>query len=207
MSNESSSVGRNTNCGCCGTSRRSAGTSLQHAPNPASADVRPKESVSSLRAPPMAVLTVIRRTTVPASGCSRERSAAGRGHESWVPGCDVVTKGSITSWVIDPRAIADSAKTYRRRDWGGASAGAIGAAFGAAAELGREQGGLANSTACRANSPRARSGPCFSRRGRRSGCSESSSRVAPNAGGGTAASGGYRRCERTEVLTKGPTRG
>ncbi|MGW9629657.1 hypothetical protein ACWGST_03075 [Agromyces sp. NPDC055520] len=57
--------------------------------------------------------------------------------------CDVVMKGGITSGVIYPRALAEFAKTYRLRSLGGASAGAIGAAFGAAAELGRSSGGFA----------------------------------------------------------------
>lgn len=56
--------------------------------------------------------------------------------------CDLVMRGGITSGVIYPRAITEFAKTYRFRGIGGASAGAIGAAFAAAAELGRETGGF-----------------------------------------------------------------
>lgn len=51
--------------------------------------------------------------------------------------CDVVMKGGITSGVVYPRAACHLAKTYRFRQVGGASAGAIAAAFVAAAEHGR----------------------------------------------------------------------
>lgn len=54
--------------------------------------------------------------------------------------CNVIMKGGITSGVIYPRALSEFAKTYRFRSLGGASAGAIGAAFGAAAEHGRATG-------------------------------------------------------------------
>ena len=59
--------------------------------------------------------------------------------------CDVVMKGGITSGVVYPRAITELAKTRQLRGLGGASAGAIGAALGAAAEYGRssESGGFA----------------------------------------------------------------
>lgn len=56
--------------------------------------------------------------------------------------CDLVMKGGITSGVIYPRAVCELAKTYRLRSVGGASAGAIGAAAAAAAELGRASGGF-----------------------------------------------------------------
>lgn len=56
--------------------------------------------------------------------------------------CDVIMKGGITSGVIYPGALAEFAKTYRFRGVGGASAGAIGAGFGAAAEFGRAKGGF-----------------------------------------------------------------
>ena len=56
------------------------------------------------------------------------------------PECDVVMKGGITSGVVYPRALATFARTYRLRSLGGASAGAIGAALGAAAEFGRATG-------------------------------------------------------------------
>lgn len=54
--------------------------------------------------------------------------------------CDVVMKGGITSGVIYPRALETLSRTYRFRGLGGASAGAIGAALGAAAEHGRATG-------------------------------------------------------------------
>jgi predicted acylesterase/phospholipase RssA len=55
--------------------------------------------------------------------------------------CDIVMKGGITSGVIYPNALAAIGSTYRIRGIGGASAGAIGAALGAAAEFGRSAGG------------------------------------------------------------------
>lgn len=51
--------------------------------------------------------------------------------------CDLIMKGGITSGVIYPRAASHLATTYRFRQVGGASAGAIAAAFVAAAEYGR----------------------------------------------------------------------
>src|SRR6266508_425958 len=56
--------------------------------------------------------------------------------------CDVVMKGGITSGVVYPKALAAIGSTYRIRGIGGASAGAIGAAIGAAAEFGRSSGGF-----------------------------------------------------------------
>lgn len=56
--------------------------------------------------------------------------------------CDVVMKGGVTSGVIYPGALVELARTYRFRGLGGASAGAIGAAVGAAAEHGRASGGF-----------------------------------------------------------------
>ncbi len=56
--------------------------------------------------------------------------------------CDVVMKGGITSGVIYPGALAEFAAHYRLHSLGGASAGAIGAALGAAAEYGRDTGGF-----------------------------------------------------------------
>lgn len=56
--------------------------------------------------------------------------------------CDVVMKGGITSGVIYPLALVKIGATYRFRGIGGASAGAIGAALGAAAEFGRDSGGF-----------------------------------------------------------------
>ncbi|QIK73316.1 hypothetical protein G7070_14920 [Propioniciclava coleopterorum] len=55
--------------------------------------------------------------------------------------CDVIMKGGITSGVVYPRALARFARDYRLRRLGGASAGAIGAALGAAAEHGRGRDG------------------------------------------------------------------
>jgi hypothetical protein len=51
-------------------------------------------------------------------------------------------KGGITSGVVYPWALAEFARRYRLRGLGGASAGAIGAALGAAAEFGRSDGGF-----------------------------------------------------------------
>ena len=56
--------------------------------------------------------------------------------------CDVIMKGGITSGVVYPSALVEFAHHYRLRGLGGASAGAIGAALGAAAEYGRRQGGF-----------------------------------------------------------------
>jgi len=52
-------------------------------------------------------------------------------------GCDLVMKGGITSGVVYPYAILELAKAYRFRSIGGASAGAIAAAFAGAAEYSR----------------------------------------------------------------------
>lgn len=51
--------------------------------------------------------------------------------------CDVVMKGGITSGVLYPLAVCELASTYRLRNVGGTSAGAIAAAAAAAAEYGR----------------------------------------------------------------------
>jgi predicted acylesterase/phospholipase RssA len=51
--------------------------------------------------------------------------------------CDVVMKGGITSGVVYPLAVCELAETYRLRNVGGTSAGAIAAAAAAAAEHGR----------------------------------------------------------------------
>ena len=56
--------------------------------------------------------------------------------------CDVIMKGGITSGVVYPSALVEFAHHYRLRGLGGASAGAIGAALGAAAEYGRRHGGF-----------------------------------------------------------------
>ncbi|WP_135210292.1 patatin-like phospholipase family protein [Vitreimonas flagellata] len=51
--------------------------------------------------------------------------------------CDLVMKGGVTSGVVYPRAIVKLAHRYRFQSIGGASAGAIAAAFTAAAEYAR----------------------------------------------------------------------
>ncbi len=56
--------------------------------------------------------------------------------------CDVVMKGGITSGVVYPHAVCELAQTYRFRNVGGTSAGAIAAAATAAAEYGRGKGGF-----------------------------------------------------------------
>ncbi|MCA0297039.1 MAG: patatin-like phospholipase family protein [Actinobacteria bacterium] len=56
--------------------------------------------------------------------------------------CDVVMKGGITSGVVYPLALVEFSRSYRLHSLGGASAGAIGAALGAAAEFGRDGGGF-----------------------------------------------------------------
>lgn len=57
--------------------------------------------------------------------------------------CDIVMKGGITSGVVYPLAVCELAQTYRFKNIGGTSAGAIAAAATAAAELGRDRGGFA----------------------------------------------------------------
>jgi predicted acylesterase/phospholipase RssA len=56
--------------------------------------------------------------------------------------CDIVMKGGITSGVVYPHAVCELAQTYRFRNVGGTSAGAIAAAATAAAEYGRGRGGF-----------------------------------------------------------------
>jgi hypothetical protein len=56
--------------------------------------------------------------------------------------CDVIMKGGITSGVVYPPALVEFAHHYRLHGLGGASAGAIGAALGAAAEYGRSNSGF-----------------------------------------------------------------
>lgn len=55
--------------------------------------------------------------------------------------CDIVMKGGITSGVVYPLALQEFGRHYRLRGVGGSSAGAIGAALGAAAEFNRGGGG------------------------------------------------------------------
>jgi predicted acylesterase/phospholipase RssA len=52
--------------------------------------------------------------------------------------CDIIMKGGITSGVVYPLAVCELKETYRFRNIGGTSAGAIAAALTAAAELGRD---------------------------------------------------------------------
>jgi predicted acylesterase/phospholipase RssA len=56
--------------------------------------------------------------------------------------CDVVMKGGITSGVVYPHAVCTLAETYRFKNVGGTSAGAIAAAATAAAEYGRASRGF-----------------------------------------------------------------
>ncbi|TQM83437.1 patatin-like phospholipase [Saccharothrix saharensis] len=56
--------------------------------------------------------------------------------------CDLTMRGGAASGVVYPWAVVELAEHYRFRSLGGASAGAIGAAFTAAAEKGRDQGGF-----------------------------------------------------------------
>ncbi len=56
--------------------------------------------------------------------------------------CDLIMKGGVTSGIVYPSAILQLQKKYRFRSIGGTSAGAIAAAFTAAAELGRDRGGF-----------------------------------------------------------------
>lgn len=56
------------------------------------------------------------------------------------PECDLVMKGGITSGIVYPYAIMELAGKYRFRSIGGTSAGAIAAAFTAAAEYARQSG-------------------------------------------------------------------
>src|SRR5215212_3106990 len=53
------------------------------------------------------------------------------------PECDAIMKGGITSGIVYPYAILEIATRYRFRSVGGTSAGAIAAAFAAAAEYSR----------------------------------------------------------------------
>lgn len=68
-------------------------------------------------------------------------------NESGKPLCDLVMKGGITSGVVYPQLIAELADTYRFKNIGGTSAGAIAAAGCAAAEHGRLTGQRADAFA------------------------------------------------------------
>ena len=54
--------------------------------------------------------------------------------------CDLILKGGITSGVVYPGVVSELHQTYRFRNIGGTSAGAIAAAATAAAEVGRQTG-------------------------------------------------------------------
>jgi predicted acylesterase/phospholipase RssA len=56
--------------------------------------------------------------------------------------CDLIMKGGITSGIVYPSAILQLKDKYSFRNIGGASSGAIAAAFAAAAEFGRDTGGF-----------------------------------------------------------------
>src|SRR3712207_4426651 len=56
--------------------------------------------------------------------------------------CDLVMKGGITSGVVYPKAISRISNSYRFRNVGGASAGAIAAVVAAACEHRRNRGRL-----------------------------------------------------------------
>ncbi|MBE9170219.1 patatin-like phospholipase family protein [Pleurocapsales cyanobacterium LEGE 06147] len=56
--------------------------------------------------------------------------------------CDLVMKGGVTSGIVYPPVVLKLASTYRFRNIGGTSAGAIAAAATAAAELGRDKDGF-----------------------------------------------------------------
>ncbi|MEV1114822.1 patatin [Actinosynnema sp. NPDC049800] len=56
--------------------------------------------------------------------------------------CDLTMRGGAASGVVYPLAVVELAGHYRFRSLGGASAGAIGAAFTAAAEKGRDRDGF-----------------------------------------------------------------
>jgi len=62
--------------------------------------------------------------------------AAGRPQE-----CDLIMKGGVTSGLVYPGAIATLSETFRLRNIGGTSAGAIGAVAAAAMEYGRGRAG------------------------------------------------------------------
>lgn len=59
------------------------------------------------------------------------------------PFCDIVMKGGVASGLVYPPAVCELARTYRFRNIGGTSAGAIAAAATAAAEYGSRHGGSA----------------------------------------------------------------
>jgi len=54
------------------------------------------------------------------------------------PECDLILKGGVTSGIVFPRVVSTLAKTYRLRNIGGTSSGAIATAAAAAAEFRRQ---------------------------------------------------------------------
>lgn len=80
-----------------------------------------------------------------ATARSRAEELAGvdyPGRDALAAECDLVMKGGITSGVVYPLAVCELGRRYRFRAIGGSSAGAIAAAFAAAAEHGRDAGGF-----------------------------------------------------------------
>jgi hypothetical protein len=63
---------------------------------------------------------------------------------SELPLCDIVMEGGVTSGVIYPRAVVKLSESFRLKNIGGTSAGAIAAAVSAAAELGRARNPATN---------------------------------------------------------------
>ncbi len=70
----------------------------------------------------------------------RDDYEAGQFGGEKVDECDLIMKGGITSGIVYPFAILELARKYRFRSIGGTSAGAIAAAFAAAAEYARQNG-------------------------------------------------------------------
>lgn len=73
---------------------------------------------------------------------SAERRREDADYTAAARSCDIVMKGGITSGVVYPLAVCKLAETYRFKNVGGTSAGAIAAAATAAAEYGREGDGF-----------------------------------------------------------------
>src|SRR4026207_1123903 len=62
--------------------------------------------------------------------------------------CDIVMKGGVTSGVVYPQAICELATTFRFKNIGGTSAGAIAASATAAAEVARRPRGAGRVGGC-----------------------------------------------------------
>jgi predicted acylesterase/phospholipase RssA len=81
-----------------------------------------------------------------------------------MPLCDMVMEGGVTSGVIYPKAVVELAQTFRLKNIGGSSVGALAAAVAAAAEVGRARDPLADPGYKRlASLPEELQGPGFSR--------------------------------------------